>query len=96
MTQRRSYFINGGVVGDGVGQMAGDPLGTLGDPLGPLGDPLAQGPGPLDPGARARALPGPSPSPHKQISQKFFKFFFLKFGPPGNHEKTTFRASLED
>ena len=47
MTQRRSYFINGGVVGDGVGQMAGDPLGTLGDPLGTPGDPSGTSWGPL-------------------------------------------------
>ena len=54
----------------------------------------ARGPGPLGPGAWARAPPGPSPSPHNKISE-VFQFVFLKNDPPENHEKTTFRAFLE-
>ena len=54
----------------------------------------ARGPGPLGPGARARAPPGPSPS-RGTTNLKSFSSFFLKNAPPENHEKTTFRAFLE-
>ena len=55
----------------------------------------AREPGPLGPGARARAPPGPSPSRGTKNLRSFSSFFLLKNDPPENHEKTTFRAFLE-
>ena len=55
----------------------------------------AQGPGHLGPGARARAPPGPSPSLHKQKSQKLLIFFLLKNDPLENHKEMNFQAFLD-
>ena len=54
----------------------------------------ARGPGPLGPGARARAPPRPSPSAHKQISE-VFQVFVSKNIQKQKHENQTFWASLK-
>ena len=54
----------------------------------------AQKPGPLGPGAWARAPPGPSPSPHK--NPRSVASFSFKNAPPRKiMKKTTFQAFLE-
>ena len=55
----------------------------------------ARGPGPLGPGARARAPPGPSSSPHKQNRRSCSSFVFEKWPPPGKSWKNDFGHSLK-